>query len=61
MKKKAKATGGKNLKAMIEQGKIPIKGGVCIDLYNQCVHEDFFTTILCGIDFRCMHYVTELK
>ena len=54
-------TGGKRLEKMLREGKIPCRGGVWIDTYNQTTDKDIAGTILCGIDFRCMHYVTTIE
>lgn len=54
-------TGGIRLAQMIRDNKIPYRGGVWIDTYNQTIDEDIAGTILCGIDFRGMHYVTTIE
>lgn len=42
------------------------KGGQMInadvlDCYNQLIYRDVSCTITTGIDYRCMHYVIEIK
>lgn len=46
---------------LLESGKLPIRGGQCIDLYNMCVWQDVFVTITTRVD-QCNHYwVTEYE
>lgn len=52
-------TGGVRMRKMIESGKI-IRGGQCIDLYNQTVHDDIFVTITTRID-QCNHYWVSVE
>ncbi len=52
-------TGGSRLAATIEKGVVLFKDGQWIDTYNQ-VSSNIAGTILTGIDFRCMHYVTQV-
>ena len=52
-------TGGKRLEKMLREGKIPCRGGVWIDTYNQTTDEDTAGTICCGVDFRNEIYVTD--
>ena len=54
-------TGGKRLEKMLRENKIPRKSGVWISTYNQSINEDVAGTILCGIDFRNVHYVTTIE
>lgn len=49
----------KQLKKMIEDGKIPIRGGQFIDAYNQSVSE-VSGTICRTYDSSNMHFVTEI-
>ncbi len=49
------------MKQMLESGKVKLRGGCCIDLYNQNFQEDVFVSITTKVD-SCNHYwVTELK
>lgn len=45
---------------MIAEGKIPNKGGVFIDTYNQSINEDIAGTITTRINAGNMVYVTDL-
>ena len=47
--------GGKRMRKMLESGRLAIKDGQCIDLYNQAVWLDVFVTITTRID-QCNHY-----
>ena len=42
------------MRRLIESGQIPMRGGLCIDLYNQAVYPEF-VTITTRID-QCNHY-----
>lgn len=48
-------TGGVRMQRLLESGILPLKGGVCIDLYNQAVWDDVFVTITTRVDL-CSHY-----
>lgn len=48
------------LKKMIDSGKIPNKGGVFIDAYNQSINEDIAGTITTRVGASNCIYVTEL-
>ena len=45
---------------MFAEGRIPLKGGVWIDIYNQTTNERVSGTILARIDRCNYYYVTEL-
>lgn len=49
----------KRLVKMIREGKIPNRGGVFIDAYNQSIHEDIAMTITTRIDASNSVYVTD--
>ena len=51
-------TGGKRLLETIEKG-IPFKSGLWIDTYNR-TSSTIAGTILTGVDFRNMYYVTQV-
>lgn len=53
-------TGGKRLARMLGGGKIT-KPYQFIDTYNQRTVDDMAGTILTGVDFRNMYYVTVEK
>ena len=56
-----KKTGGIRMKNLLESGKVRIRGGQCLDLYNMQVWQDIFITITTRVD-QCNHYwVTELE
>jgi len=55
---KQNKTGGKRLAATIEKGVIAFKSGQWIDTYNMA-SSDIAGTILTGVDFRNMYYVTQ--
>ena len=38
-----------------------LEDGDFLDCYNQIFSRGYSGTILTGIDFRCMHYVIEIK
>lgn len=44
---------------MIREGKIPNRGGVFIDAYNQSINEDIAMTITTRIDASNSVYVTD--
>lgn len=48
-------TGGIRLQSLIDSGKVPFRGGVCLDCYNQQVFDKVFVTITTRID-NCNHY-----
>ena len=43
------------MQKMLESGIVPKRGGVCIDLYNQQIHDEAFVSITTRID-QCNHY-----
>ena len=45
---------------MFAEGKIPIRGGAWIDIYNQSTNPDIAGTIIARIDRCNYYYVTEL-
>lgn len=49
----------KRLVKMIREGKIPNRGGVFIDAYNQSINEDIAMTITTRIDASNSVYVTD--
>ena len=51
-------TGGKRLMETIERG-LPMRNGLWIDTYNK-TWSDIAGTILTGVDFRNMYYVTQV-
>ena len=51
-------TGGVRMKSLIDTG-IPYMAGICIDLYNQQVHDGVFVSITTRID-GCNHYWTTI-
>lgn len=54
-------TGGVRMKKLLQSGILPIRSGVCIDLYNQAVLDEVFVTITTRVDL-CNHYwVTVLE
>lgn len=59
MKKQREKTGGIRLQETIDKGVIKFKNGQWIDTYNK-QSSDIAGTILTGIDFRNMYYVTQL-
>lgn len=56
-----KITGGKRMKSLFDLGKIPYRGGQCIDLYNKQVCDGIAYTIRTTVDSSCMLYITEEK
>lgn len=52
-------TGGKRLAVTIEKGVIAFRNGQWIDTYNMA-SSDIAGTILTGVDFRNMYYVTQV-
>ena len=48
-------TGGMRMKKLLQSGILPMRGGFCIDLYNQAVWDGVFVTITTRID-SCSHY-----
>ena len=40
---------------LLQSGNLRIRGGECIDLYNQQVLQDIFVTITTRVD-QCNHY-----
>lgn len=50
----------KRLVKMIREGRIPNRGGVFIDAYNQSINEDIAMTITTRIDASNSIYVTEI-
>lgn len=52
-------TGGIRLKKLLDSGKVPFKNGIYLDTYN-CKCSSIAGTILTGIDFRNMYYVTKV-
>lgn len=48
------------LKEMLEDGTIPMKRGVWIDVYNHSANSEISGTILTRIDSGNYHYVTEI-
>ena len=57
---KQNKTGGVRLEKLVDSGKLPFRGGIFLDTYNQRYCEGFSGTILTGIDFRNMYYVTQV-
>lgn len=51
-------TGGKRLEETIDRGVIAFRNGQWIDTYNKTSSE-IAGTILTGVDFRNMYYVTQ--
>lgn len=49
----------KRLVKMIREGRIPSRGGVFIDAYNQSINEDIAMTITTRIDASNSVYVTD--
>lgn len=49
--------GNKRLENLLKSGKVPIKGGVWLDAYNQAV-SDIAGTITVGVSYRCQTFVT---
>lgn len=47
-------TGGIRMVTLLQSGLVN-RGGQCIDLYNQAVHDDIFVSITTRID-QCNHY-----
>lgn len=47
-------------KKMFDEGKIAIRGGLWIDIYNQCVNESIAGTIHTRISHGNYWFVTEL-
>lgn len=47
--------------AMFREGKIPIRGGVWIDLYNQTSNAEIAGTIHTRISHANYYYVTEMR
>ena len=53
-------TKNSRLQQMFQKGVVPCRGGVWLDCYNQKAVPDLAGTILTGVYYRNMHYVTEL-
>lgn len=49
------------LQKMFSDGKIPMREGVWIDIYNQSVNTEIAGTILTRISSANYYYVTEIK
>ena len=47
------------LSRMIDKGTIPNLGGIWIDCYNGIIDKDCAGSILTGIDYRNIHFITE--
>ncbi len=60
MKQNNGLTGGVRMQKVIEDGKIRCKGGQCIDLYNQQVHENVFVSITTRVDTSNLYFVTQV-
>lgn len=60
MKQNKVLTGGVRMATVIEDGKIRCKGGQCIDLYNQQVHDDVFVSITTRVDTSNLYFVTQV-
>ena len=60
MKQNSKPTGGVRLQQLLESGKVPFKGGVYLDTYNQIYNERICGTIKARIDGNCMYFVTQV-
>lgn len=45
---------------MIREGRIPNRGGVFIDAYNQSINEDIAMTITTRVNAGNHYYVTEI-
>ena len=43
------------MQKLMESGVIPLRGGQCLDLYNQVVCGDVFVTVTTRVD-QCNHY-----
>lgn len=50
----------KRLMKMIVEGRIPNRGGVFIDAYNQSINDDISGTITTRVDASNMTFVTEI-
>ena len=50
----------KRLVKMIREGRIPNRGGVFIDAYNQSINEDIAMTITTRVNTCNHYYVTEI-
>lgn len=46
---------------LLSNGKVSFKGGLCIDLYNQSVHENYFVTITEKIDSSNLYWLTQIR
>lgn len=60
MKQNKSITGGVRMANVINEGKIRCKGGQCIDLYNQQVHDGIFVSITTRIDTSTLYFVTQV-
>ena len=49
----------KRLRKMIESGKIPNRGGVFIDAYNQTINEEIAGTITTRVDASNSVFITD--
>lgn len=49
------------LNDMIVHNVIPCARGIWIDCYNKCIDTECAGTILCGIDFRHIHFITDME
>lgn len=45
---------------MIAEGRIPNRGGVWVDAFNQSINEDIAGTLTTRVDGSNMYYVTEI-
>lgn len=60
MKRNSGLTGGVRMAQVIDDGKIKFKGGQCIDLYNQQVHDGEFVSMTTRIDTSNLYFVTQV-
>lgn len=58
---KPKPTGGIRLETLIDSGKIPFRGGVWLDTYNQASNSLAAGTIKARINTNCMYFVTQAE
>lgn len=56
-----KVTGGKKMEYLLRSGKLPYRGGQCIDLFNMSVQDGVAYTIRTTIDTSNMIFITVEK
>lgn len=56
-----KVTGGKKMQQLLASGKLPYRGGQCIDLYNMAFQDDVAYTIRTTVDSSNMLFITVEK